>query len=99
MFKKRVEKTPEVEKERKFCVHSQTNLQLKPNLSKIWDSHGGEYEDGCLLPPSSGRPDGGSSTDRWHVGKLIPVYTALQPTRQPSSKPNLIKQITPLAGK
>jgi hypothetical protein len=50
-----------------------------------------------LLPPSSGRfwcwrqyrplnrPDDGGSTDLWNVGKLIPVYTALQPRRQPSS--------------
>jgi hypothetical protein len=31
------------------------------------------------------RPDDGRSTDLWNVGKLIPVYTALQPTKQPSS--------------
>jgi hypothetical protein len=31
------------------------------------------------------RPDDGGSTDLWNVGKLIPVYTALQPRRQPSS--------------
>jgi hypothetical protein len=29
--------------------------------------------------------DDGGSTDLWNVGKLIPVYTALQPRRQPSS--------------
>jgi hypothetical protein len=40
-------------------------------------SHGGDYED---------RPDDGGSTDLWNVGKLIPVYTALQPRRQPPSK-------------
>jgi hypothetical protein len=40
----------------------------------IWGSHGGEYEDG---------PDIGGSTDLWNVGKLIPVYTALEPKRLP----------------
>jgi hypothetical protein len=30
-------------------------------------------------------PDDGGSTDLWNVGKLIPVYTVLQPRRQPSS--------------
>jgi hypothetical protein len=43
-----------------------------------------------VLPPSSGRrvthrPDDGGSTDLWNVGKPVPVYTALQPRRQPSS--------------
>jgi hypothetical protein len=31
------------------------------------------------------RPDDGGSTDLWNVGKLIPVYRALQPRRRPSS--------------
>jgi hypothetical protein len=31
------------------------------------------------------RPDDGNGTDLWNVHKLIPVYTALQPRRQPSS--------------
>jgi hypothetical protein len=31
------------------------------------------------------RPDDGGSTDLRNVGKVIPVYTALQPRRQPSS--------------
>jgi hypothetical protein len=31
------------------------------------------------------RPDDGGSTDPWNIGKLTPVYTALQPRRQPSS--------------
>jgi hypothetical protein len=43
-----------------------------------------------VLPPSSRhythRPDDGGSTDLWNVGKLIPVYTALQPWRQPSPR-------------
>jgi hypothetical protein len=30
-------------------------------------------------------PDDGSSKDLRNVGKLIPVFTALQPTRQPNS--------------
>jgi hypothetical protein len=34
-------------------------------------------------------PDGGGSTDLWNAGKLIPVYTALQPRRQPPSWWNL----------
>jgi hypothetical protein len=38
------------------------------------------------------RPDDGGSTDLWNVGKLIPVYTVLQPTRQPSSTYHLILQ-------
>jgi hypothetical protein len=33
----------------------------------------------CLCPDDRG------STDLWNVGKLIPFYTALQPTRQLSS--------------
>jgi hypothetical protein len=36
-----------------------------------------------LLPPSSRRPPG--CRDLWNAGKLIPVYMALQPRRQPSS--------------
>jgi hypothetical protein len=30
------------------------------------------------------RPDDGGSTDLWNVSKFTPVYTALQPRRQPS---------------
>jgi hypothetical protein len=30
-------------------------------------------------------PDDGVSTYLWNVGLLLPVYTALQPRRQPSS--------------
>jgi hypothetical protein len=29
--------------------------------------------------------DHGGNTDPWNVGKLIPVYIALQPRRKPSS--------------
>jgi hypothetical protein len=55
-------------------------------LSRIWGSHGSEYEDGCLLGLLSiHRPDDGGSKDLWNVGKLLPDYTALQPRRQPSS--------------
>jgi hypothetical protein len=42
-----------------------------------WDFHGGDYEDDL-------RPDDAGSTYLWNVGKLVPVYTALQPRRQPS---------------
>jgi hypothetical protein len=49
----------------------------------IWGSHVGEYEDGCH---QGDRPDDGGSTDLRNVGKLTPVYTALQPRRQPSNK-------------
>jgi hypothetical protein len=58
--------------------------EIKPGIeiSKIWGSHGGEYEDGCLL---GDRPDDGGSKDLWNVGKLLPDYTVLQPRRQPSS--------------
>jgi hypothetical protein len=38
-----------------------------------------------LLSSGLYRPDDGGSTDLSNVGKLIPVYTALQPRRQPSS--------------
>jgi hypothetical protein len=31
------------------------------------------------------RSDDGGSTDFRNVGRLVPVYTALQPRRQPSS--------------
>jgi hypothetical protein len=31
-------------------------------------------------------PEDGGSTDLWNASKLIPVYTALQPRRQPSSQ-------------
>jgi hypothetical protein len=36
---------------------------------------------GCVLPPSSGRPDDGSSTHLWKVCLLQRDYTALYPTR------------------
>jgi hypothetical protein len=44
-----------------------------------------------VLPPPSGwwdihHPNDGGSTDLWNVSKLIPVYTALKPRRQPSSQ-------------
>jgi hypothetical protein len=39
------------------------------------------------------RPDDGGSTDVRNVGTLMPVYTALQPRRQPFSR-NLINWIT-----
>jgi hypothetical protein len=29
------------------------------------------------------RPDDGRDTDLWNIGKLIPVYTALQRRRKP----------------
>jgi hypothetical protein len=59
--------------------------------SMTWGFHGGDYEDGCLLG------DDGSSADLWNVGKLIPVYTALQPKRQPSSQLNPVYNLTPYA--
>jgi hypothetical protein len=47
--------------------------------SRIWGSHSGEYEDGCLLGCSavySGRrPDDGGSKDLRNVGKVLPDYT------------------------
>jgi hypothetical protein len=56
-------------------------------LSRIWGSYGGEYEDGD-------RPDDGGSKDLWNDGKLLPDYTALQPRRQPSSSYNLLEFTT-----
>jgi hypothetical protein len=53
-------------------------------LSRIWGSHGGEYEDCCLL--GCDRPEDGGSKDLWNVGKLLPDYTVLQPRRQQSSQ-------------
>jgi hypothetical protein len=57
--------------------------------SMTWGSHDGDYEDRCIPRCSAvqtgHRPNVGDSTDLWNVGKLIPVYTALQPRRQPSS--------------
>jgi hypothetical protein len=57
-------------------------------ISRIWCSHGGEYEEGCLLGCSamqSGRslptfthhPDDGGNKDLWNVGKLLPDYMVL----------------------
>jgi hypothetical protein len=58
-------------------------IRLSPSM--IWGSDGGEYVDGCLLGWScldyQGPGDGGSA-DLWNVGKLTPIYTALQPTKQ-----------------
>jgi hypothetical protein len=34
-------------------------------------------------------PDDGGSMDLWNAGKLIPLYTALQPRRQPSWYDNI----------
>jgi hypothetical protein len=34
----------------------------------------------------SHHPDDGGSTDLWNFGRLLPVYMALQPRRQPSSQ-------------
>jgi hypothetical protein len=53
-----------------------------------WGSHGGDCGDGCLLGRSAvqgDRPDDGGSTGLWNVGTRTPVYTAVQPGRQPSS--------------
>jgi hypothetical protein len=55
----------------------------KQNMT--WGFHGSDYEGGCLLGCSAHRPGDGGSTDLWNVAKLIAVYTALQPRRQPSS--------------
>jgi hypothetical protein len=38
-----------------------------------------------FLSAAPQRPDDAGSTDLRNVGKLLPVYTALQPRRQPSS--------------
>jgi hypothetical protein len=96
-----------------FTLNVSIHTFIPTSSIMAWGSHGGEYEDGCLLGcsamktgmslptfqrsvllPSSERfpargfihrPDDGGSTDLWNVGKLVPVYTALQPRRQPSS--------------
>jgi hypothetical protein len=59
------------------------------------------YEDGCLLgcsPMYTGmslptfqhclhhQGNDTGSTDLWNIGKFVPIYMALQPRRQPSSK-------------
>jgi hypothetical protein len=54
-----------------------------PGRSAVWT--------GTSLPTfqrsvQNHRPDDGGSTDLWNTGKLTPVYTALQPRRQPSSQ-------------
>jgi hypothetical protein len=72
-----------------ICVNvpRRSKENLRP-LSRIWGSHGDEYEDGCLLGCSAvitHRPDNGGSKVLWNVGKLLPGYTALQTRRQPSS--------------
>jgi hypothetical protein len=68
-------------------------------IRRIWSSHSGEYEDGCLwvVAPCSmvevcQRFRGpcclhhqGDRKDLWNVGKLLSDYTALQPRRQPST--------------
>jgi hypothetical protein len=38
-----------------------------------------------VVAPCRLGPDDGESTELWNIGKFIPVYTALQPKRQPSS--------------
>jgi hypothetical protein len=71
-----------------FCEMLNKSMAVaRTFLSMIWGSHGSEHEDGCLLVCSAvwTRSNDGGSTDLWNTGKLIPVYTALQPRRQPFS--------------
>jgi hypothetical protein len=63
------------------------NDSNKSKLSKIWGSHGGECVDGCLLGCSVE-----VRTDVWNDGKLVPTYTAIQPSRQQSSNQNYIRE-------
>jgi hypothetical protein len=42
------------------------------------------------------RPDDGGGKALWNVGKLIPVYTALQPRVQPSSKVVRLTRANPM---
>jgi hypothetical protein len=67
--------------------------------SAVWTDFSLSTFQSSVLPPSSGRwwwPDDGGSTDLWNVGKLIAVYMALHPRRQPSSySPPWEPQITP----
>jgi hypothetical protein len=55
-------------------------------LGKISGSHGGEYEDGCLLGCCRIRPDDGGRKHLWNVGKFLPDYVAQQHSRQPYSE-------------
>jgi hypothetical protein len=48
---------------------------------KVW------YE---VVTAETHRPEDGGSTGVWNVGKLISVYTALQPGREPSPMVNFI---------
>jgi hypothetical protein len=77
-----------------FYNTSYEAIQRNKLNTEVSGSHGGEYEDDCLLSccavyssrslPTFHRPDDGSSKHLWNVGKLLPDYTALQPRRQPS---------------
>jgi hypothetical protein len=53
------------------------------NLVWVYQRFRGLY---CLHHQGDDRPDDGGSTDFWNVGKLMLVYMALQPRRQPSSR-------------
>jgi hypothetical protein len=56
---------------------------VQPLSSRISGSHGGVYEDGCLLGYSALMME--VSKYLRNAGKLLPDYTALLPRRQPSS--------------
>jgi hypothetical protein len=64
---------------------------------RVRGTHGGEYKDGSFLgcsavirAVSARRPDDGGSNYLWNVCKFVPVYTVLQPRRQPYSNITLL---------
>jgi hypothetical protein len=67
------------------CLHNNW-LDGEFSLGKSSDGLFAGIRKGQMLAKAWHRPDDGGSTDLWNVGKLIPVYTALQPKRQPSSR-------------
>jgi hypothetical protein len=64
-----------------YDLHTLYSVKWNVKISRIWGSHGGEYED---------RPDDGGSKDLWNFGKRLPDYTVLQPRRQQSSNVKII---------
>jgi hypothetical protein len=70
-----------------FFGLSPSSHKFQSSVSVSYTRHKRDYGHilSCVGCHHKYRPDDGGSMDLWNVHKLIPVYTALQPSRQPSS--------------
>jgi hypothetical protein len=69
-----------------LTTFSEENMRFLQRRLRRWLSYGLQLCVDCYEFTDVWGPDDGGSTDLWNVGKLIPVNTALQLRRQPSSK-------------